>query len=491
MEWEVVIGLEVHAQLLTQSKMFCSCAADYQAASPNSRVCPVCLAMPGTLPVINERAVEFVIMTGLALNCAIADYAQFDRKNYAYPDLMKGYQISQFDHPIAHGGWMTLETDGVERRAGITRAHLEEDVAKLQHVRDGTGGGYSLVDVNRSGVPLMEVVGEPDLRTPDEARQYLMKLRTILQYLGVSTCDMEQGSFRCDANVSLRPVGAEALGAKVEVKNMNSFRAVHRALQFEIERQTRVLDQGDRIGQETRGWVEERGVTVSQRSKEFAHDYRYFPEPDLPPLLISRAWVDKVREALPELPDARRERFAAEYGLSVYDASLLTATKPTADYFEKTVGQRPLEGEPRARAAKSVANWLNGEMNRLLNESGTSIADAPIAPSALVELIGLVDARTISSTQARDVFEEMFKTGVEPGKIVEARGMTQLTDADAVLPAVEEAISANEAAVQDYLGGKETAIRFLVGQVMKISRGKADPALVNRLLAERLEARRA
>ena len=488
MEWEAVIGLEVHVQLLTRSKMFCACAADYQSASPNTRVCPVCLAMPGTLPVINQQAVEFVIMTGLALNCTIPEYTQFDRKNYSYPDLMKGYQISQFAHPIAANGWMIIEADGVQRRADITRAHLEEDVAKLQHVRDGAGAGYSLVDVNRSGVPLMEVVGEPDLRTAEEARQYLIKLRGIVRYLGVGTGDMEEGSFRCDANVSLRPKGASELGAKVEVKNMNSLRAVHRAIEYEIERQTQVLDDGGRIAQETRGWVEERGVTVSQRSKEVASDYRYFPEPDLPPLLISRAWVDEVRAKLPELPDARRERFMAEYGLSPYDAALLTSTRATADYFETALAQQHGDGASRLGTAKAVANWMNSELIRLLNESGTEIGAARIAPGDIVELIALVEARTISSTQARDVFEEMFRSGDNPGRIVEDRGMSQLTDADAVLPAVEEALTGNPAAVDDYLAGKETAIRFLVGQVMRASRGKADPTLVNRLLQERLES---
>ena len=344
MEWEPVIGLEVHAQLLTKSKMFCSCPADYQDNDPNTGVCPVCLAMPGTLPVINKQAVEYVIRTGLALNCDIGEFAQFDRKNYSYPDLMKGYQISQFENPISYGGWMIIESDGEARQVGITRAHLEEDVAKLQHARDGAGAGHALMDVNRAGVPLMEVVGDPDLRTPDEARQYLLKLRSILQYIGVSTADMDQGSFRCDANVSVRPKGTTEYGTKVEVKNMNSLRAVYRSLEYEIQRQIELLESGGVVAQETRGWLEEKGVTVSQRSKEYANDYRYLPEPDLPPLLLSREWVEEVRAQLPELPDARRERLQLDYGLSPYDASLLTATRRTADFFEEAVAVRRAGG---------------------------------------------------------------------------------------------------------------------------------------------------
>ena len=496
MDWEAVIGLEVHAQLLTRSKMFCSCPAEYMQGAPNTRVCPVCLGMPGTLPVINQQAVEFVMMTGLALNCNITDYTQFDRKNYPYPDLMKGYQISQYANPIAHGGWLELDLDGDHRRVGITRVHLEEDVAKLQHVRVGAGEAYSLVDVNRSGVPLMETVSEPDMRSPEEARQYLTKLHSILQYLEVSTGDMEKGAFRCDANVSVRPKGADELSAKVEVKNMNSFRSVYRALQYEMERQVRVLEEGGRVVQETRGWVEERGVTVSQRTKEFAHDYRYFPEPDLPPLHISREWVEEVQVRLPELPDARRDRYMAQYGLSHYDASLLTASKELADYFEASLEPHRLEGkapltsseQEQGRRAKAVANWLTGEMARLLNQSGMDITEVKVTPAHLVDLVDLVEEGTVGSTQAKVAFEEMFQTGKSPRDVVTELGLAQVTDTDAVLPAVEQAIAENEQAASDYLSGKETAIRFLVGQVMKLTRGKANPNLVNDLLRERLEA---
>ncbi len=491
MEWEPVIGLEVHAQLLTKSKMFCSCPADYQENEPNTGVCPVCLAMPGVLPVINKQAVEHVIRTGLALNCSIGEFAQFDRKNYSYPDLMKGYQISQYENPISYGGWMTIDSDGEPCQVGITRAHLEEDVAKLQHARDGAGAGYALMDVNRAGVPLMEVVGEPDLRSPEEARQYLTKLRSILQYIGVSTADMEQGSFRCDANVSVRPKGSTEFGTKVEVKNMNSLRAVVRSLEYEIQRQIELLESGGSVSQETRGWLEDRGVTVSQRSKEYANDYRYLPEPDLPPLLISREWVDKVRESLPELPDERLERLQRDYGLSAYDASLLTANRRTADYFEEAVAAKSLEGDALQARAKAIANLINSELARLLNLAGIELRDSKVAASALSELVDLIEDRTVSSTQAKQVLEEMFETGERPRKVVEAKGLSQVTDEGAILDAVREALDSNPQAVDDYLGGKENAAKFLVGQVMKATRGRAAPAVVNQLLEEQLAARKA
>ena len=481
--WEAVIGLEVHAQLLTRSKMFCGCPAAYVQGEPNTRVCPVCLGMPGVLPVINRQAVEFVMMTGLALNCTIAAYTQFDRKNYPYPDLMKGYQISQYDSPIAAGGWLDLDVDGARRRVGITRVHLEEDVAKLQHVRDGSGAAYSLVDVNRAGVPLMETVSEPDMRSAEEARQYLLAFRSILQYLGVSTADMEKGAFRCDANVSVRPVGSTELTSKVEVKNMNSFRAVFNALEYEVERQVALLEDGGRVVQETRGWSEDRSATVSQRTKEYAHDYRYFPEPDLPPLAISREWVEEVRARLPELASARRDRFMDEYGLSLYDASHLTASRDMADFFEET-----LKGDARQSRAKAVANWLTGEATRLLNAGGIDIAEIKVTPQALAELVALTEGGTVGSTQAKVVFEEMFRTGASPKQIVQEKGLAQISDADSVAPSVEQALADNPQAVQDYLGGKETAVRFLVGQVMRLTRGRANPGLVTTLLEERLAA---
>ena len=490
MEWEPVIGLEVHAQLLTKSKMFCTCPANYQESPPNSTVCPVCLAMPGVLPVINQQAVEFVIMTGLALNCSIAEFAQFDRKSYSYPDLMKGYQISQYENPISYNGWLTVERDGKQQKVGVTRAHLEEDVAKLQHSRDGAGEGYALMDVNRAGVPLMEVVGEPDLRTADEAREYMTKLRSILRYIGVSTADMDQGSFRCDANVSVRPKGSFEYGTKVEVKNMNSFRSVHDSIEYELVRQVKLLEGGGHVEQETRGWDENRAITVSQRSKEYANDYRYLPEPDLPPLLISREWVGEVQAKLPEMPSVRFERFRGEYGLSEYDASVLMTAKSTADFFEDALKTRYLDGEALSRRAKALANLVNSELTGLLNQSGIDITGSKVAPSSLDELADLLDARTISSTQAKEVLEVMFNTGDAPGKVVEDRGISQLTDSSAILPAIQEALTNNPQAVEDYLNGKEAAVKFLVGQVMKISKGKADPALVNQLLEKQLLAKK-
>ena len=490
MEWEPVIGLEVHAQLLTKSKMFCTCPANYQESPPNSTVCPVCLAMPGVLPVINQQAVEFVIMTGIALNCSIAEFAQFDRKSYSYPDLMKGYQISQYENPISFNGWLTVERDGRQQRVGVTRAHLEEDVAKLQHSRDGAGEGYALMDVNRAGVPLMEVVGEPDLRTADEAREYMTKLRSILRYIGVSTADMDQGSFRCDANVSVRPKGSLEYGTKVEVKNMNSFRSVHDSIEYELVRQVQLLERGGHVEQETRGWDENRAVTVSQRSKEYANDYRYLPEPDLPPLLISREWVRDVQAKLPEMPGTRFERFQSEYGLSEYDASLLMTAKSIADFFEDAIKARNLHGDALSKRAKALANLINSELTRLMNQSGVDITASKVIPSSLAELADLLDARTISSTQAKEVLEEMFNTGNAPTKVVETKGMSQLIDSGAVLLAVQEALTSNPQAVEDYLNGKEAAVKFLVGKVMKISNGKADPALVNRLLEEQLLAKK-
>ncbi len=486
--YEPVIGLEVHAQLLTRSKMFCSCRSDYQGAEPNTTVCPVCMGMPGSLPVINRRAVEYVIMTGLALNCTIAEHTKFDRKNYPYPDLMKGYQISQYDQPIASRGWMTLLVDGQEKGAGITRVHLEEDVAKLFHRADPSGETYSLLDVNRAGVPLMEIVGEPDLRSTEEARHYLVNLHGILQYLGVSTGNMEEGSFRCDANISVRPKGSTTFGTKVEVKNMNSFRSVYRALEYEIERQERVVREGGRIVQETRGWVEDRSVTVSQRSKEYAHDYRYFPEPDLPPLAISRQWVEEIRSRMPELPEARRTRYMQEYGLPAYDAALLTASKPTADFFEAVVALKRLDGEALRQRAKATANWMLGEVARLMNASGKDLDGSTLRPEHLSELLDMVDMGTLSTTMAKEVWEETFATGKSPGHVVREKGLSQISDASSIEPAVEEALRANAAAVADYLKGKETAIRFLVGQVMKATRGRGNPALVNQVMKEKLEA---
>ena len=489
-EYEVVIGLEVHSQLLTKSKMFCSCSAEYQDAEPNTVVCPVCMGMPGVLPVINRRAVEFVIRTGLALGCTIAGFTKFDRKNYPYPDLMKGYQISQFDQPIATGGSLTTEANGHRSTVRITRVHLEEDTAKLIHRTAQHGEAYSLMDVNRSGVPLMEIVSEPDLRSSEQATDYLTSLRSIVRYIGVSTGNMEEGSFRCDANISIRPRGVSELGAKVEVKNMNSFRSVQRALDFEAARQLRAVSEGERIVQETRGWDDHRGTTVSQRTKEYASDYRYFPEPDLPPLIIDLESVRALEETQPELPKAKQSRFIEQYGLPEYDASHLTSSRATADFFESVMEGSSLDGVALSTRAKSVSNWMLGELARLLNLGGIEIADTRIQPGQVNGLLDLIDAGTLNSTMAKAVFEEMFKSGRSPEEIAEETGMVQISDVDAVRGAVGEAVEGNPDPVADYLSGKEAAMRFLVGQVMKITRGKANPQLAAELLRQELDSLR-
>ena len=487
MEYETVIGLEVHVQLRTQSKMFCSCRADYQTAPANTRVCPVCLGLPGTLPVINKKAVEFTIMTGLALGCEIPKLTKFDRKNYPYPALMKGYQISQFDLPLALNGEMDITADGQDRTVRVERVHLEEDVSKLQHVSDENDDPHSLVDVNRSGVPLMEVVSHPDMRTPEEARSYLTKLHSIIQYLGVSTANAQDGSFRCDANISLRPVGQKEYGTKAEIKNMNSLRAVFMALNHEQERQKRVLDSGERVIQETRGWSEERSATYSQRSKEEAHDYRYFPEPDLPPLVIEDSWIEELRNNLPELATDRLARFTDQYGLPEYDARLLTNSKGMADYYEQATRLHATDSDNGQKFAKNVSNWILGDLSRLLNLEDRLIDESPVSPESLVELIDLVDKDTVSVSMAKTVLEEAFESGGSPAQIVQEKGYTQISDSSAVDEAVGQAIDANPQAVADYMGGKETAAKFLVGQVMKITKGQAKPDLVNELVVDALE----
>ncbi len=483
MNFETIIGLEVHAQLLTRSKMFCRCSADYATTPPNTHVCPVCLGMPGVLPVINQKAVEYTIMTALALNCTISEYTKFDRKNYPYPDLMKGYQISQYDAPVGHHGWLTIEVDGEKRRVGITRVHLEEDVAKLIHCAFPSGESYSLVDVNRSGVPLMEIVGEPDLRSPEEARQYLVKLRSILQYLGVSTGNMEEGSFRCDANISVRPEDSPDSLAKVEVKNMNSFRAVYRAMDYEARRQRKAVAEGRKLVQETRGWVEDKGKTVAQRSKEYAHDYRYFPEPDLPPLVISREWVEEIRSKLPELPDARRHRFMAEYKLPFYDANLLTSSKELADYFER------LRLVNMALPAKDISNWLLGPASAIMNAHNSDITEfgKKVSPERFARLLVLQSQAVINTATAKSVLEEMFKTELDADEIIRERGLSQISDTQQLEKAVSRVIQANAQAVADFKAGKAPALQYLVGQVMRATKGRANPKVVNELIKQKIE----
>jgi len=483
MNFETVIGLEAHVQLLTKSKMFCRCSAEYASAPPNTHVCPVCLGMPGVLPAINQQAVEYTIMTALALNCTIADYTRFDRKNYPYPDLMKGYQISQYNAPFGHGGWLTIEVNGEKKKAGITRVHLEEDVAKLVHHTSSGGESYSLVDVNRSGVPLMEIVGEPDLHSPEEARQYLIRLRSILQYLGVSTGNMEEGSFRCDANISIRPEDSPDSLAKVEVKNMNSFKGVYLALEYEAKRQRKVATEGRRLVQETRGWVEEKGKTVSQRSKEYAHDYRYFPEPDLPPLTISREWVEEIGAKLPELPEERRKRFIDEYGLPLYDANLLTSSRAMADYFEEICQAN------KEIPAKIVSNWFEGPVSRILNASNIDISEfrKRVSPEQFVELLVLETQASTTLTTAKYVLEQVFNTGKDPADIIDEQGLTQISDTQEIQEVVTQVIDSNPKPVADFKSGKEQAFKFLVGQVMRVTKGRANPKLVNEQLRKRLE----
>ncbi len=494
LRYETVIGLETHVQLLTQRKMFCDCSAAYADAPPNTHVCPVCMALPGVLPVMNRKAVEFTIMTGLALNCEIPPFAKFDRKNYPYPDLLKGYQITQFDMPSTQNGWLEVQVEGEEpRRVGITRAHLEEDTARLTHKEEGSGEGYSLIDMNRAGVPLMEVVTEPDMRSPEEAREYLLKLRQILRYIGVSNANMEEGNFRCDANVSLRPIGSTELGAKVEVKNMNSFSAVYNAIRFEIERQTVELDAGRIIAQETRGWVDEGasgkgGKTVSQRSKEQAHDYRYFPEPDLPPVTVDAAYTKRIRALLPELPDARRARFQSEYGLSLYDANLLVETRAKADYYEAAVAPTRDKGDDVARkVAHQAANWIIGDLARLCNANDTEIVDTKIAPESLCDMILLIQGGTITGASAKSVFEEMFRTGQAPAAIVKDLGLEQIGGSDEISLIVDKVIGANPKPVADFRAGKQEAIKFLVGQAMRESKGRANPDALTEILKQKLE----
>jgi len=472
--YEVVIGMEVHAQLLTQSKMFCACGTTFGLPA-NTQTCPVCLGMPGTLPVINQKALEMAIRTGLALNCRIRSGNRFARKNYFYPDLPKGYQISQYEAPICEDGWVEIDGVGARKRIRIRRAHLEEDAGK--NIHDGGTAG-SKVDLNRAGTPLLEIVTEPDLRSADEVVVYLKMLRETLMYLEVCDGNMEQGSLRCEPNLSLRPVGSAALGTKVELKNINSFKFVKDALEYEIKRQTKVVSQGGRIQQETRLWDVEKGETAVMRSKEDAHDYRYFPDPDLVPLSISDQWIEELRKTLPEQPAARQKRFVAELGLPEYDAGVLTSSKALADYFEACV---ELYQQP-----KTMSNWVMGELLRELNNAGTDAATSPLSPERLVSLLKLVDSGTISLKVAREIFPELYASGKSPEQIIQEKGLTQVSDEAALGKIVDEVIAKNPQQVSQYRGGKETLLGFFVGQVMKVSGGKANPGKVNELLKRKL-----
>ncbi len=478
-DYEVVIGLEVHAQLLTRSKMFCGCPTTFGAA-PNTQTCPICQGMPGTLPVINRRALEFGVRAALAFDLRINPTCRFARKHYYYPDMPKNFQISQYEEPLAEDGGLEIElADGSTRRIGIQRLHLEEDVGKLIHEGTLETAPASLVDFNRAGVPLMETVSRPDIRSPDEAAAYLRAFRAVLVYLGVCDGNMEEGSLRCDANISLRPRGANELGTKVEIKNMNSFRNVQHALEFEVKRQAAALDAGERLVQETRLWDADRGYTRSMRSKEYAHDYRYFPEPDLVPLVLDQAFVETVRGGLPELPRARRQRFVEQYGLPAYDAALLTQSRALAEYFEAVVRETP--------NAKAVANWMMSELLRVLPaDAEDAIRTSPIPPSHLAALVTLIDDGTISGKIAKGVFETMWREGADPRAVVAREGLTQMADADALALVVDQVIASHPKVVEDFKKGKQAAKGALVGAVMKATQGKANPALANRLLEEKL-----
>jgi aspartyl-tRNA(Asn)/glutamyl-tRNA(Gln) amidotransferase subunit B len=473
-QFETVIGLEVHVELSTNSKIFCGCPTEF-GAPPNTHTCPICLGHPGVLPVLNRQAVEFAMKAALALNCEISRETKFDRKNYFYPDLPKAYQISQYDQPIGQNGWIDIEVNGVKKRIGITRLHLEEDAGKLTHA---PYGGGSLVDFNRVGVPLIEIVSEPDIRSPEEARAYLEKLKAILQYTEVSDVKMEQGSLRCDANVSIRPVGQKEFGTKTELKNMNSFRFVQMALEYEVDRQKHLVLSGGKVTQETRRWDEGEKKTILMRSKEEAHDYRYFPDPDLVRLQISEEWINRVKASIPELPDARQARYVEQYGLSANDAGIITMTRDSADFYDEAVktGADP----------KAVANWLMGDLFGYLNANNLELADVKITPTGLGEMIKLIEKGTISSKIAKTVFKEMVETGKDPAKVVEEQGLVQISDEGELKRVVEEVVAANPQAVQDFKNGNDKAIGFFVGQVMKQTKGKANPPMVNKLLMEAL-----
>ncbi|RLT40413.1 MAG: Asp-tRNA(Asn)/Glu-tRNA(Gln) amidotransferase subunit GatB [Chloroflexi bacterium] len=482
-KYEVVIGLEVHIQLKTRSKMFCGCDREYFDAEPNTHVCPVCLGMPGTLPVINQEAVASTILAGLALNCDIPAYAKFDRKNYPYPDLMKGYQITQFDQPFCLNGTLEIEVEGARRDVHLERIHLEEDTARLLH-RDNGIETYSLMDVNRAGSPLMELVTKPDMHSAAEAGAFLRTLRQVMRYLRIADADMEKGGMRCDANVSLRPFGQAELGRKVEVKNMNSFRSVQRAIEFEIERQSKMLDAGTRIVQETRGYVDATGETVSQRSKEEASDYRYFPEPDLPPVLVSPETIETLRARLPELPAARLARFQSQYGLTIDEARILTESRADGDAFEEAVA---IAGPEQAR---NVAHWFTGEVARHLNTVGgeAELTDTKVTARHIGDLVRLVAANAITAATAKDVLDVAFESGDLPEAIIDARGLRQVTDAGAIDEVAQRVLAANPKAVEDYRGGKQSAIGFLVGQVMREMKGRADANAAADTLRRHLDA---
>jgi len=473
-KWEAVIGLEVHAQMLTDTKIFCGCSTRF-GSEPNTQTCQICIGMPGVLPVLNLKALEFAIRTGLATNCTIAKHSRFARKNYFYPDLPKGYQISQYEHPICEHGHLEIVVDREVKRIGITRIHMEEDAGK--NIHEGTGG-FSYVDLNRTGVPLMEIVSEPDIRSPKEAAEYMRKLRSIVRYLGVCDGNLEQGSLRCDANVSVRPSGQKEFGTRAEVKNINSFRYVEKAIEYEIKRQIKVIEDGGRVVQETRLWDANKGITESMRSKEEAHDYRYFPDPDLVPIMVDQRQIEEIMASLPELPDAKRHRLVTDFGLPEYDADMLTAERSTAEWFE---------GAVRAGApAKAASNWIMGDLMKLLNEEDRAIDDCPIKPAQLAGMLQLIEKGTISGKMAKSVFDEMYKTGKDADAIVREKGLVQISDSSEIEKVVDEIIARSPNEAERFRAGDEKLLGFFVGQAMKATKGKANPQMLNDLLKKKL-----
>ena len=475
MEYEIVIGLEVHSELSTKSKIYCSCTTEF-GGEVNTHCCPICTGMPGVLPVLNKNVVEYAVKAGLATNCSISSYSKQDRKNYFYPDLPKAYQTSQYDLPLCKEGYIDIEVDGTSKRIGITRIHIEEDAGKLMHDDWGTG---SLIDYNRCGVPLIEIVSEPDMRSAEEVKAYLENLKAILEYIEVSDCKMQEGSLRADVNLSVRPKGQKEFGTRTEMKNLNSFKAIIRAIESEAQRQIKEIEGGGTIVQETRRWDDNKGMSYAMRSKEEAHDYRYFPEPDLVPIVVDAEWVNRVRNSLPELPDARKKRYVADFGLPEYDAWILTSTKVMADFFEEAVS--------KSHNAKAVSNWIMGDLMRILKDKGLEADQIPFAPEYLAKMIALIDKGVISGTIAKKVFEKMFETGKDPEIIVKEEGLEVVSDEGALVEIVRKILETNPQSVADYRSGKEKAFGFLVGQAMKETRGKANPQLINKLLKQELD----
>ena len=477
MQYEAVIGLEVHAQLKTKSKIFCFCSTQF-GSKPNQNTCPICLGMPGVLPILNREVVAFTIKMGLATNCSIASFCRFARKNYFYPDLPKGYQISQYELPLCQKGNVTINLNGNTKKIGITRIHMEEDAGKLIHGENLGQPDSSYVDFNRTSLPLIEIVSEPDIRSSEEAREYLLKLKATLEYLNICDCNMEEGSLRCDANISLRPEGEEKLGTKTELKNMNSFRNVQRAIEYEVKRQTHILDNDEKVIQQTRLWNAGKNETTLMRTKEEAHDYRYFPDPDLVPIVVNDEWIEKIRKDLPELPDEKRKRFVKQYKIPEYDAGVLTSSRPLADYYEQCVEMFP---QP-----KTTSNWIMGDILRALKTDDKEIMDCPVTPKHLTDMLKMIDDKTISSKIAKTVFEEMYSSGIPPVEIVKKKGLVQISDEDSILRIIQDILNKNKAEVEAYRNGKTKLLGFFVGQVMKATQGKANPALVNTLLKKNL-----